>query len=146
MMLCMIYCHLHNFKNVKTPMEECLKLALLYGCFSRFFKLYKYWYRIAQSVSANCEQFVNMLPITILNTERILSFRSIGSRIYPLLNPNDNKSFQKDLRYKLSNKVCNKMSTVGHLNISFVKNKCEALIEQVKENIRSYFSFVRNKN
>ena len=38
------------------------------------------------------------------------------------------------------------MSTVGHLNISFVRNKCEALIEQVKENIRSYFSFVRNKN
>ena len=46
-MLCAIWHHLNNLKNMKTPMEECyfigdfhggilLKLTLFHGCFSRF--------------------------------------------------------------------------------------------------------------
>ena len=42
-MLCTIWDHLYNLRNIKTPMEECyfhpatlLKVTLLHGCFSRF--------------------------------------------------------------------------------------------------------------
>ena len=36
-MLYAIYYDLYNFKNVKTPMEECLlKVTLLHGCFHVF--------------------------------------------------------------------------------------------------------------
>ena len=43
-MRCTLWYHLHNLKNVKTPMEECyfkkyetlLKVTLLHECFLRF--------------------------------------------------------------------------------------------------------------
>ena len=49
--------HLYNLKNMKNTHGGVLLLVLkvksLYECFSRFFKLYK-WYNIAQNVSIAC--------------------------------------------------------------------------------------------
>ena len=46
-MLFTISYHLHNLKDVKTPMEECFFPPWV---FFMFFKLYK-WYQIAQPIS-----------------------------------------------------------------------------------------------
>ena len=54
-----IWHHLYNLKNVKNnhggvlllvKLQALLKVTLLHGCFSRFFKLYK-WHQIAQRIS-----------------------------------------------------------------------------------------------
>ena len=54
-----IWHHLYNLKNVKNnhggvlllvKLQALLKVTLLRGCFSRFFKLYK-WHQIAQRIS-----------------------------------------------------------------------------------------------
>ena len=54
-MLCAIWYHFYKLKNLKNTHggvtfkpATLLKVALLHGCFSRFFKLYK-WYQITQS-------------------------------------------------------------------------------------------------
>ena len=54
-MLCAIWYHLHNLKNVKNTHEAVLllvklKLTLLLGCFSDFLKLYKR-YKIVQRIT-----------------------------------------------------------------------------------------------
>ena len=55
-MLCAIWYHFYKLKNLKNTHggvtfkpATLLKVALLHGCFSRFFKLYK-WYQIAQRI------------------------------------------------------------------------------------------------
>ena len=64
-MPCKIFHHLCHLKNVKSThgglllladfrleTATLLKVTLVHGCFSRFFKLYK-WYKIAQSIIYN---------------------------------------------------------------------------------------------
>ena len=45
--LCTIWYHLYNLKELQ--LATLVKVALLHGCFSRLFKLYK-WHQIAQSI------------------------------------------------------------------------------------------------
>ena len=67
LLLCAIWYHMHNLKNVKnndggvlllvklqTELSTLLKVALLHRYFSRFLKLYK-WYQIVQSVTCKLE-------------------------------------------------------------------------------------------
>ena len=47
---CAIWYHLYNLKNVENTHGGVLILILLHWCFSRFFKLYK-WYQTAQRIT-----------------------------------------------------------------------------------------------
>ena len=63
-MLCAIWYHLYNLKNLKNTdggvkPATLLKVTLLHRCFSRFFNLYK-WYQIAQ-------QPATLLKVTLLH-------------------------------------------------------------------------------
>ena len=49
-LFCALWYHLYNLENVKNTHGGMLKVKLLHECFSRFFKLYK-WYQIAQRIS-----------------------------------------------------------------------------------------------
>ena len=64
-----IWHHLYNLKNVKNnhggglllvKLQALLKVTLLHGCFSRFFKLYK-WHQIAQRIT-----FCQVFPLCYL--------------------------------------------------------------------------------
>ena len=68
-MLCAIWYHFYKLKNLKNTHggvtfkpATLLKVALLHGCFSRFFKLYK-WYQIVQSITYLCPLSCNSLSL-----------------------------------------------------------------------------------
>ena len=74
-MCCTIWYHLHNLKNMKTPMEVCsacnfTKNNTLPWVFFTFFKLYK-WYQIAQRTTYTFPKFISVMTVSDLTIDTI---------------------------------------------------------------------------
>ena len=95
--LCAICYNLLNLENVKNTHEGVLRLVpatllkiLLHGCFSRFFKLCK-WYQIAERITYRFLIGEKQKPIRSLNTDvrYVISTQSVNQLQYHVIMLND---------------------------------------------------------
>ena len=90
---CTIWYHLRNLKNVKTPVEECLKVTLLHGYFSRFLNC------VNSTKQHKTPHIFQCFPLVCRECYRKLEITEINPQLTFICSKSTIETLQKGVKY-----------------------------------------------